>query len=124
VAFEQVGATRGFIVAGADLSAAQYRAVTLNGSGEAVRNSTAGGKVYAVLQNAPAATRACTLWRNGVTKMVAGAAIAAGVEVMSDNQGRAVLATSGNNSIGVCVFGAAAAGELCSVDLEFRGLVA
>jgi hypothetical protein len=123
VAFEQVGFTRGFIVAGADLSAAQYRAVSLNGSGQAVRNSVAGSKCYGVLQNAPAATRACTIWRNGVTKMVAGAAIAAGAEVMSDNQGRAVTATTTNNSIGVCVAGAAAAGELCSVDLEFRGLI-
>lgn len=125
MAFEQAGATRGFIVAGADLSAAQYRAVVLNGSGQAVRNSTAGGRVYAVLQNNPAATRVCTLWRSGVTKMVAGAEIAAGEEVSSDNQGRAIPAAVGSNHIiGVCVFGAANAGEICSVDLEYRGITA
>jgi hypothetical protein len=125
MAFEQAGATRGFIVAGADLSAAQYRAVTLNGSGQAVRNSTAGGRIYAVLQNNPASGRACTLWRSGVTKMVAGAEIDAGEEVQSDDEGRAIPAAVGSkNIIGVCVFGAGAAGQLCSVDLEYRGVTA
>lgn len=47
----------------------------------------------------------------------AGAAVAVGAKVATDNQGRAVTSAAGNTVLGVCEKGAGAAGSECTVRL-------
>ena len=94
--------------AAADLSAAQYKIVHINSSGQAaLSNATSLG--VGVLQNKPtAAGRIATVAHAGITKCVAGAAITAGVRVTSDANGNAIAAaTAGDAVIGFAVTGAA-----------------
>jgi hypothetical protein len=80
------------LTAAGDLSADQFKFVTIGASGVA-RNVTNGGYVDGVLQDKPAAAgRAATVANGGVSKTVAGAAVAKGAKVMSDATGRAVTA--------------------------------
>lgn len=106
--------------AGADLSAAQFRFVKAGATaGQVVQASIAGEKVIGVLQNKPAAIgREAEIVALGETKVVAGAAFAYGVELMPDNQGRAVLATATNYSGGIALEAAGAAGELVTILLN------
>lgn len=113
----------GSTLAGADLSASQYRAVKGNGSGNYILASVAGERVVGVVQNKPTSGKAATIAVRGITKMVAGAALALNAEVMTDNQGRAVLATAGLQILGRAVIAAGAAGEIISVALDSRGIV-
>lgn len=53
----------------------------------------------------------------GKATIEAGAAVAKNVNVMSDAQGRAILATSTNNVIGRTVVAASAAGQILEVEL-------
>jgi hypothetical protein len=94
--------------AAADLSAAQYKIVHINSSGQAaVSNATS--NAVGVLQNKPtAAGRVATVAYAGISKCVAGAAIAAGARVTSDANGNAITAaTAGDPVIGFAVTGAA-----------------
>lgn len=81
------------VTAGADLSAAQFRAVKLNSSG-AVVLAGAGEDAIGVLQSKPASGQAATVRVAGITKFVAGAAIAGGVRVASDASGKAKTAVA------------------------------
>jgi len=89
--------------------------------------TAAGQKVLGVLQNKPAAGQEAQVMLLGISKVVAGAAVAAGDLVMSDNQGRAVTATPAgafpatNFIVGRALNAAAAAGALISVVLQFNG---
>lgn len=94
--------------AAADLSAAQYKIVTVNSSGQAaLANATS--TVVGVLQNKPsAAGRVATIADRGVSKVVAGAAITAGARVTSDASGNAVAASiAGDAVLGIALTGAA-----------------
>jgi hypothetical protein len=94
--------------ASADLSAAQFKVVTVNASGQAaVANATA--LAVGVLQNKPtAAGQAATVAFGGVTKVTAGAAITAGARVTADANGNAIAAaTAGDAVLGVALTGAA-----------------
>lgn len=101
--------------AAADLSAAQYKIVHINSSGQAaVSNATS--NAVGVLQNKPtAAGRVATVAHAGISKCVAGAAITAGSRVTSDANGNAITAaTAGDPVIGFAVTGAAS-GDVFSV---------
>lgn len=112
------------IVAGADLSAAQHRFVSINGSGKADLTA-AGARVDAVVENNPALDVAASLMGPGsVAKVEASAAIALGASVASAANGQAVTAASTNFIAGVCVEAAGASGELCSVWLTMPGVLA
>jgi hypothetical protein len=98
------------VVAGADLSAGQYRAIqndgTLAGAGEVA---------VGILQNDPAAAgRAATVGVGGVTKVTAGAAFAAGAKLMSDANGRLITATATNHVLAMARTAAGAADEVAS----------
>ena len=81
-------------VAAGDLSADQYKFVTLGASGASL-NTVNGGYVDGILQNDPAAAgRGATVAYDGVSKVVAGAAVLNGAKLMSDATGRAVTATT------------------------------
>lgn len=90
--------------AAGDLSAAQYKIVYVNSSGQAaVANATS--HTVGVLQNDPsAAGQAATVAYAGVSKVKAGGTVAAGARVTSDANGAAVAAaTAGDAVIGVAL---------------------
>ena len=117
--------------AGADLSGDQYRAVALNASGQIVR-AGAGAKAVGILVDKPRAGQHGTVAVSGVTKAVAGGAVAPGDYLSTDANGAVVPATDtavsdgtapgtqGTHIIGQALEGAAA-GELVTLVLA-RGL--
>ena len=122
--FEIPGAKLGTQRAAEDLSEARYRFVTQNTTGGIERLETAGGKALGVLQSPTESGEAAEVMLTGVTKMVAGAAIATTGEVTTDTQGRAVLASTAGHSInGIALETASAAGEVIAVLLGYRGAV-
>lgn len=122
------------LVAGADLSAAQYQVVKVDTNGKAVLCSAVGDAAIGVLQNKPAAGQTAQVRILGVTMAVAGGAIAAGALVATDATGKVVAATeatanttdgtiSGSRALGIALQSASAAGEIISVALMHFGLV-
>ena len=102
--------------AAADLSAQQYRCITVNASGQAaVANATA--LVVGILNNDPgAAGQPATVGYAGVSKAIAGAAIAAGARVTADANGAVIAAaTAGDAVIGVALAAAGAAGDIIPI---------
>lgn len=108
-------------IAAVDLSAAQYKGVALNGSSQLTLSPLGAAGYFGVVQNAPALGQAGTCVRDGVTKMVAGAAITPGAAVTTDAAGQAIPAGVGNVRIGIALLGASAAGVVISVDLDRNG---
>ena len=103
--------------AAADLSAAQYYIMRVTAA-NAVNVTTAATQVaVGVLQNKPdAAGKVATLSREGdVTKLSAGAAIAAGASVTSDASGQGATGTTGQQCIGIALNAAGAADEIIEV---------
>lgn len=127
------------VLAGADLSASQYRAVKVNSAGQVVLCG-AGETAIGILQNRPASGKVATVMVAGVSKMVAGAPIAAGDLVASDAAGKAKVASKavtntsdagtandpliGSGVIGVAMTAASADGSVFSVLLLPMGAVA
>ncbi len=127
------------LAAGADLSAHQYKFVKLNGTGQVVVCGAAGESAFGVLQDKPnAAGKAACVATLGVSKVVAGAAVAPGDLVTTDAQGRAVAAVKASTNtadagaasdplVGSYVQGialtAGAVDQLISVDLQKMGAV-
>jgi hypothetical protein len=103
--------------AAADLSSSQFRIVTVDSNGRAaLSNATA--LSFGVLQNKPGSLQAATVAFEGVTKVVAGAAITAGARVRSDANAAAVpAAVAGNAVIGIALESAGAAGDIIKVFL-------
>jgi hypothetical protein len=108
------------LVAAADLSASQYFAVKVDSNGKAAL-AGAGEQAIGVVQNDPTAAQTATVRIGGVTKMKAGATIAAGARVAVDAAGKAktAVASSVNTSdaggatdavVGSHVFGVALEG--------------
>lgn len=117
MAYELPGTGSYSIEAGSDLSAAQYKFVTIASDGQ-IDVAGAGANVDGVLQNKPdAAGQAATVHRFGITKVVCGEAITVGTRVKSDASGRAVSASTGNG-LGKALTATAVAGELVTVLLE------
>lgn len=99
--------------AGGDLSAGQYRFVELASDAQVDVVSAAGGDAVGVLQNDPsAAGRVATVAVMGVTKLVAGAAVAAGDKLQAGADGRALTAASGDVVLGRALTAAAQAGDV------------
>lgn len=78
-------------VAGADLSSDQFKFVRVAPAG-VILNTVNGGKVSGILQGKPTAGQAAQVGFDGVSKVLAGAAFVAGVELMSDANGKAIEA--------------------------------
>jgi hypothetical protein len=109
------------VVASADLSTKQFYFVNVSATGAAV-NTTAGGMVDGVLQNKPdALNKAATVAFSGVSKVVAGAAIAKGARVASSAAGKAVTGVATNIGVGTALEAAAADGDLIAVLLDTKG---
>lgn len=111
-----------------DLSGNQYHIVDLDTSGNLVI-AGAGARGIGVLVDTPKAGQSGSVVIAGITKVVAGAAIAAGDYISSNATGQAVPATAtdvtggttGTPIIGQALSAASAAGELVTVVIG-RGL--
>lgn len=120
MAYECVGSTLVGMVAGADLSAEQYKLVKVTTNG--VEVAGAGELSVGVLQQGETTGNAVSVWGVGsVSKVIAGAAVAQGARVTSDATGRAVTAASGNYIAGVCLTESANADELVTVYITNPG---
>ena len=109
--------------AGGDLSADQWKFVTVAADGQVDVTTGAGSLPTGVLLNNPdAAGRAAEVAVGGVVKVEASAAIAAGADVAVTAAGLAATASTGNSIVGQCLKGAGAAGELAEVLMGFRGV--
>lgn len=135
MAYETAG-TDITLIAAADQSTSQYRAIKVD---TAEKGAVAGAGEFAigVLQNKPAAGEAATVRVAGVTKMVAGAAVAAGARVAPDAAGKAktAVAATVNTSdagaasdavtashvLGIALEAAAADGDIISVLITHSG---
>jgi len=118
--------------AGADLSSNQYQIVKLDASGNIVL-AGAGDKAIGILTDAPVNGQYGSVAIAGITKVAAGAAVAAGDYLSPDANGKAVKATDtavsdgtvagtqGTHIIGQALSAAGAADELVTVVLG-RGL--
>jgi hypothetical protein len=103
------------------LAAAQYRFVTLDGTGKAILpGSTAGPSVFGVLQNKPANTEAASVMINGLSKVKATAStLAAGDLCAASSAGFAVPLVAGDYAVGRIVAGSSGgAGRVLTVSIE------
>lgn len=108
-------------IADADLSAAQYKFVKQTATGTVELCDSEGETAIGVLQNNPGDTQAATVAVGGVTRVLAGATVAIGAEVMTDATARAITATATNAALGEAISGGAV-GEVISVLLRTRSL--
>ena len=84
--------------AGADLSTKQYYFVKVNSSGNAVLCAAATDAPIGVLQNSPISGAEASIVVVGGTKLVAGAAIAAGIKIGTDSAGKADAKVAGTDT--------------------------
>lgn len=91
-------------VAAADYSVTgQFLAVYLTASRTLTVDATGGLEIYGILQNNPKLGQACDVVIFGVTKMVAGATVAAGADLMTNASGQMITATSTNHRFGQAI---------------------
>ncbi len=104
--------------ASADLSAFQHHFVEVDSNGRVTVSNSAGESVFGVMQNDPDALGvAANIMKDGVSKVVAGAAIAAGALVQTNASGRAITAASADFVVGRTIDAVGADGEIVSVAL-------
>jgi hypothetical protein len=109
---------------GADFSAgSQFRFCDVSSTGKVV-NPTAGGSVIGVRQNRPKADHAATVVNSGISIVEAGEAIAIGDLVATDSTGRAIVAASGELTVGRALEAATAAAVQIAVLLIPAGVQA
>lgn len=101
------------IAAGADLRAAQYKAVTISGT-IAANNSTAAG----ILQNKPNTNEGATVAYEGRMKGTAGAAITKGDRLKVTTSGYLIAVASGDGACGKALF-AASSGSVVDMLANF-----
>mgnify|MGYP000034408268 CR=1 FL=1 len=104
--------------AGADLTTSQYLFVKTDGAGVVVCG--AGETAVGVLFNNPAITQAGSVVRGGDPQVYAGTALAAGINIASDANGKAVVADTGDVILGTTRLAAAAGGDLVMINF-FQG---
>lgn len=97
------------ITAAVDLTGSQYLFAQLDGT-------LAGAGEYGfVLVDAPASGSPGSVVVAGITKVVAGAAVAAGANVASDAAGKGVTATAADQINGIALTAASGANELITI---------
>lgn len=110
------------VPANSDLSALQYKLVTVNSSGRAAL-AGAGLAADGVLQNNPDAAErpaAVASVPGTVSKVYAGAAVARGALVTPDSSGRAVTAGTGDVVAGKALAAASGVGSIIPVLLKLQ----
>lgn len=115
--FEVEGFKPGVLVAGADLSAHQHKAVMLDTAG-AVVLATAGALVLGILKNAPVLGEACEIDFSGISKAVIGAGVTnAGTKLASNGSGLLITAVSTNHVAAILLVPGVASGDKASVKI-------
>jgi hypothetical protein len=109
--------------AGADLTTKQYLIMTLNGTGQVIVSGVGATNIpTGVLQNNPPLLAAATIGMDGVTKVKAGGVVTPGAQITSDANGQAVVATTGDHTIGIAQnLSNTASGDLFPVLLKGQG---
>ena len=113
--------TRSF-VAGEDLSAKQFKFVTLESDGQVDVADSAGENCIGILLNAPTAGAAATVAISGKVMVEAGGTIAACAAVQADANGDALTAASGDVVMGYALE-AAVDGQIMAIELIQGGNV-
>ena len=113
--------TRSF-VAGEDLSAKQFKFVTLESDGQVDVANAAGENCIGILLNAPTAGAAATVAISGKVMAEAGGTIAAGAAVQADADGNALTAAAGDVVMGYALE-AAVDGQIMAIELIQGGNV-
>ena len=111
------------MVAGQDMSSLQYRFVSLAPDGQ-VDPTGLGLEAEGILQDNPsAAGRAAAIatLEGDISMCVAGGVIPVSRDIMSDANGRAIIATSGGRVQGVAMEAASAAGDIIAVMIKRSG---
>ena len=121
MAFQVPDFVDGTELAAADLSAKQFFGVVLTSSGYNLGGDSA--KIAGVLQNDPISGAAATVGVSGISKGVAGAAFAKGVDLALNAAGKFIAAVSGKNIVAVAKQAAGADGDVVAMLLGFKGLV-
>lgn len=116
---EVAGFKPGVLKAAADLSAKQFFAVKLDANGDVVLSGD-GDLSLGILQNAPILGEACEIEMDGISKTVAGAAVAIGAEVAANAAGKLITAVAGKRVVAVAL--QAAAGDLSVFSTKVIGL--
>ena len=106
------------LVAGADLSSAQYKFVEIGTGGVVTVCNGATDKPIGVLQNAPTSGQEAEVVVAGGTKVVASAALSVGTLIGTDNAGKADAKVPGTDTtefvVGTVIFAAGADGEIAT----------
>lgn len=105
------------------LGSGQFLCMFISASRVVTLQTSAGGDVYGILQNTPPQGQPADVGILGPSKAVAGAAIAAGALLQSDNAGRVVTFTSGA-VVGRAIEAATAANQIITVALIPSGATA
>ena len=113
MAFTENMQTRSY-VAGSDLSAKQFRFVSLAADGAV--DATGAGAAAGVLLNNPAAAGAAGVAYDGRVTVVCGGTVTRGGEVASDAAGEAVDATTGDAVLGYALE-TGADGQVITIEL-------
>lgn len=74
----------------------QFLGVNITASRTVSVQTTVGGQIYGVLQNTPNISQAADVGIAGISKMVSGASITAGAELMVDASGRFITWVAGS----------------------------
>lgn len=116
MAYQSLSFVVGALVAGANLSEAQFRCVTVDENGAVVRESVAGAASFGILQDNPESGAAASVGVSGISKAVAGDTVTPGMRWATDSQGRVVEAAAEDYSPGVVLEGGSV-GEIVTVTL-------
>lgn len=122
MSYEIKGFCVGTEVASADLSSSQFLFSSFSATGVALAG--AGEPADGVLQDAPASGESASVMVDGVSKVVAGAAVVKGAEVMSSAAGKGITATAGSNIVGRALEAAGADGDIIAVLISKQGIKA
>lgn len=116
MSYQSHGFKVGVLTASADLSSSQFLFVKASGVGTVAVCAASTDAPIGVLQNKPTSGQEAEIVNGGITKVVAGAAVTAGAEVMSNASGQAITAaTAGNRIAGVALETATASGQIIAV---------
>lgn len=111
------------MLAGADLSSHQFRAVKLTGDSTVSPASVAGEVVFGINTDKVASGVAATIAIGGITQAELGGTVAAGAELAVNASGQLVTATTGQRIVAQAVQGGAS-GDIAPVSLDVSKAVA
>lgn len=119
--YENASILEGSHSADADLSAKQYFAVKITSGGI---NLCGAGDAGGILQNKPTLAQQSDVSFDGVSKGIAGAAFARGVELASNASGKLITALTTNKVIAIALQAAGADGDIVAVKIVQNGRAA